>query len=56
MTQAQAVKKLAQVIEASGLTQEQWAKTVAIRERRTVTRWLAGESPIPQVVIEVLLK
>ncbi len=34
------------IIEASGLSQVEWARTVAGRDPRTVRRWLAGE-PIP---------
>ncbi len=34
------------LIDASGLSIREWARTVAGRDHRTVLRWLAGE-PIP---------
>ncbi len=45
---------LARVIASSGLSVRQWAKQVVLREERTVRRWIAGDSPIPQVVVEFL--
>lgn len=41
-------------IKASGLSATEWAKTVALREPRTVRRWVSGESPVPEVVIDWL--
>lgn len=38
-------------IEASGLSITRWAREVAWRDERTVRRWLAGETPIPGVVL-----
>lgn len=41
--------KLARVIEASGLSQRQFAFRVMGRDERTVRRWLAGETMPPAV-------
>lgn len=45
---------LARVIAASGLSARQWAMKVALRDERTIRRWLAGDSPIPQPVLDYL--
>lgn len=47
---------LARVIAASGLSARQWALTVALRDERTIRRWLAGDSPIPQPVTAYLAR
>jgi hypothetical protein len=49
--QARARRLLERVIEASGLSARQYAVQVLIRDERTIRRWLAGDSPIPEVVI-----
>lgn len=41
-------------IEASGLSVRKFARTVLIREERTIWRWLNDNSPIPHVVKEWL--
>jgi Arc/MetJ family transcription regulator len=41
-------------IEASGLSARRFAVEVLIRDERTVRRWLAGDSPIPAVVVAKL--
>lgn len=41
-------------ITASGLSTSIYARKVLIRDPRTVRRWLSGESPIPQSVIDYL--
>jgi len=41
-------------ITESGLSLTEFAETVLLRERRTVARWLDGDSPIPQRVQEWL--
>lgn len=45
---------LEQRIEESGLKTSAFARDVLIREPRTVRRWLAGDSPIPNRVKEWL--
>lgn len=45
---------LRKVIDASGLSARKWAENVAWRDERTIRRWVAGKSPIPDVVIERL--
>lgn len=47
---------LRQAIEASGLSMRKYARTVLIREERTIKRWMSGESPIPQRVREWLIE
>lgn len=42
--------QLLAALRASGLTAAAYARTVLIREPRTVRRWLAGQAPIPQTV------
>lgn len=54
--QALALTRLRQAITASGLSAVLYAKQVLIRDPRTCRRWLSGESPIPQSVIEFLAK
>jgi hypothetical protein len=41
-------------IAASGLSARRYATEVLTRDERTVRRWLAGESPIPQAVLRYL--
>lgn len=43
-------EKLRAVIEASGLSARRFADEVLLRDERTVRRWLAGDSPIPEPV------
>lgn len=38
-------------IEASGLSARRFARTVLLRDERTIRRWLAGDSPIPAAVV-----
>lgn len=47
-------KLLELAIAASGLSARQFAKTVVLRDERTVRRWLAGDSPIPDAVVDWL--
>lgn len=42
-------------IEQSGLSVRKFATQVMIRDERTVRRWLAGDSPIPNLVMEFLV-
>lgn len=53
--QAEALATLRKVLESSGLSTEQYAERILLREGRTVRRWLADESPIPRVVCRWLL-
>lgn len=39
-------------IDASGLSDAEWARRVAWRDRCTVRDWLAGRRRIPRVVVE----
>lgn len=54
MTTTQALLRAA--IKASGLSATAYARQVLIRNPRTVRRWLAGDSPIPEAVREFLRK
>jgi DNA-binding transcriptional regulator YiaG len=50
VTNEAAIEALRRRIAASGLSQEMFAHMILLRELRTVTRWLSGDSPIPKVV------
>lgn len=43
-------------IALSGLSNRRFARYVLIRDERTIRRWLAGDSPIPEVVTSFLLR
>ena len=45
---------LRRVIEASGMSARGFARDVLLRDERTVRRWLAGDSPIPEPVVAKL--
>lgn len=45
---------LRHVIECSGLSARAFAREVLIRDERTIRRWLAGDSPIPEPVVAFL--
>lgn len=45
---------LAKAIEASGLSARRFASEILLRDERTVRRWLAGDSPIPEAVLRFL--
>lgn len=47
---------LAEAIAASGMSARQYADQVLLRDERTVRRWLAGDSPIPDPVIRFLMR
>jgi len=53
-TRAEEVALLRQRIEESGLSDRQFALQVLRRDDRTIRRWLAGDNPIPQVVMDFL--
>jgi hypothetical protein len=48
------VDLLSRRIEESGLSARRFAVDVLLRDERTIRRWLAGDSPIPKVVIGFL--
>lgn len=45
---------LSRRIDESGLTVHEFARHVLIRDPRTVFRWLSGESPVPNIVLDWL--
>lgn len=47
---------LRSAIDASGMSARQYAADVLLRDERTVRRWLAGDSPIPDPVIRFLTR
>jgi hypothetical protein len=47
---------LRRAIERSGLSARAFAREVLLRDERTVRRWLAGDSPIPEAVLAFLRK
>lgn len=53
-TRAEQIALLRSRIEASGLSIRRFAREVLLREPRTVQRWLAGDSPIPRMVLDWL--
>jgi hypothetical protein len=46
--------KLRLVIERSGMSARAFAFDILLRDERTVRRWLAGDSPIPEPVVAFL--
>jgi hypothetical protein len=53
VAQTSAVRLLKKRLEESGMHINDFAKLL-IRNERTVRRWLDGDSPIPQVVVDFL--
>jgi hypothetical protein len=51
-----AVRLLREAIARSGLSARQYAADVLLRDERTVRRWLAGQSPIPEPVCLFLVR
>lgn len=51
MTRAEQIALLRSRIEASGLSVRRFAREVLLRDERTVQRWLAGDNPIPALVL-----
>ena len=51
-----AIAQLRAAIDRSGLSASAYARTVLIRDPRTVRRWMAGDSPIPDAVREYLAR
>lgn len=54
MRNNEAVARLREYVTESGLTAEAFARDVLLREPRTVRRWISGENPIPQLVVQWL--
>jgi hypothetical protein len=55
-TQQETVELLKRRILESGLSVRQFAIQVMVREDRTVRRWLSGESPVPNMVVDWLVE
>ena len=53
-TRTELVALLRAAIKASGLSASAYARDVLVRDPRTVRRWLKGDSPIPQSVVDFL--
>lgn len=53
-TRHESIALLEKRIEESGLSVRQFALKVMLREDRTIRRWLTGESPIPNLVLDFL--
>ena len=49
-----ALRLLREAVAASELTASDYAREILIREPRTLRRWLAGDSPIPDAVRDYL--
>jgi len=54
LTRTEQIALLRSRIEASGLSARRFARKVLLRDERTVQRWLAGDNPIPALVLEWL--
>lgn len=48
------VELLQDSIKHSGLSARAFAREILIRDERTIRRWLAGDSPIPEPVVHFL--
>ena len=49
-----AIEVLKQAIADSGLSSSAYAREILVRDPRSLRRWLAGHSPIPQSVCQFL--
>ena len=54
-TRAAEIARLREAIRASGLSITEYARSVLVRDPRTVRRWLAGDRQIPRAVLERLM-
>ena len=54
MARTPEVKLLERRIAESGLSARRFAMEVLLRDERTIRRWLAGDSPIPDMVTQWL--
>ena len=55
-TRSEAMALLRAAIDRAGLSASEYARAVLIRDPRTLRRWLSGESPIPQSVLDHLTR
>ena len=55
-TQGEQVALLKRRIAESGLTGADFARLVLTRAPRTMRRWMAGDNPIPQHVLDFLIE
>ena len=53
-TQTEQLALLRDAISRSGLSARRYAAQVLLRDERTLRRWLAGKSPIPQAVLDFI--
>ncbi|HAM42009.1 MAG TPA: hypothetical protein DDX89_02285 [Candidatus Omnitrophica bacterium] len=53
-TRSETISLLRAAINRTGLSASAYARAVLIRDPRTVRRWLSGESPIPQAVLDLI--
>jgi hypothetical protein len=53
-TAAESIALLRDAIARSGLSVNEYARQVLVRDGRTVARWLAGKQAIPAAVLEKL--
>ena len=54
-TRAAEIARLREAIRASGLSITEYARSVLVRDPRTVRRWLAGDRQIPRAVLERIM-
>jgi transcriptional regulator with XRE-family HTH domain len=55
-TKKERIDLLKRRIEESGLSTTAFAERIMLRDARTVRRWLAGDSPIPNQVLSWLVE
>lgn len=48
------IELLRDAIRQSGLSLNQYARQVLVRDERTIRRWLSGERHIPQAVLDLI--
>ena len=53
-TRAAEIARLRAAISTSGLSVNQYARTVLVRSPRTIRRWLAGDRGMPEAVLDYL--
>ena len=54
MAQAHTRSLLREAVQRAGLSYEDFARRVLLRQSRTLRRWLSGESPVPAPVVQWL--
>ena len=55
-TRSEAISLLRAAIDRTGLSASVYARAVLVRDPRTGRRWLSGESPIPQAVLDLICR